>query len=156
MDQPPMTGARALQEMPAAESLRLLGSAAMGRLVFTARALPAIRPVNHLIDDGRIIIRTAHSASIAAMLRCEGASVVAFQADDIDPASHLGWSVTVIGLAAMVTDPDEAERFRMRLQPWVTGARDVVIAVKPELVTGIRLAVGHAAGPDEPATGGGT
>src|SRR5690242_16473118 len=54
----PMTG-RELAELPKDESLRLLASVPFGRVVFTARALPAVRPVNHMIDGGRIIIRTS-------------------------------------------------------------------------------------------------
>src|ERR1700757_4370359 len=59
-------GARRLDD---AEAMRLLASVGYGRVVFTLNALPAIRPVNHLLDDGRIIIRTRLTASISAAVR---------------------------------------------------------------------------------------
>jgi len=30
----------------------------VGRLVFTIAGLPAIRPVNHLVDDGAVVVRS--------------------------------------------------------------------------------------------------
>jgi hypothetical protein len=48
------------------EAMRLLASVSYGRVVFTQEALPAIGPVNHLLDDGRVIIRTRLTASIAS------------------------------------------------------------------------------------------
>lgn len=34
------------------------GSIPLGRIVFTRNALPAIRAVNHVIEDGETIVRT--------------------------------------------------------------------------------------------------
>ena len=48
-----MTGTRRLQALPREESLRLLRSVSVGRLVFTHLALPAIRPVNHVVEGNR-------------------------------------------------------------------------------------------------------
>ena len=45
-------------ELTVAESWRLLGSVSLGRVVFTMKAMPAVRPVNHLIDDEAIIVRS--------------------------------------------------------------------------------------------------
>jgi hypothetical protein len=45
------------QELDRGEAMRLLASV-YGRVVFTQNALPAIRPMNHLVDEGRVIIRT--------------------------------------------------------------------------------------------------
>jgi hypothetical protein len=70
--------------------MRLLGSVSLGRIVFTARALPAIRPVCHLVDGDHVIIRTDSSAAITSELRAEAGTVVAYEADAIDPAEHLG------------------------------------------------------------------
>src|SRR5262249_61881654 len=46
-------------------------------------------------------------------------AVVAFQADDVDPVTLTGWSVTVTGTARLVVTPDEVTRLRTMLQPWV-------------------------------------
>jgi hypothetical protein len=139
-----MTGEpRRLEELSPRESMRLLGTVSLGRVAFTARALPAIRPVNHLIDGDYIIVRTDGQASITATLQSGAGSVVAYQADMIDSADHLGWSVTVVGVAHRVIDPDEAAAYRRALRPWVTGTKDQVLAIHADLVTGFRLVPGH-------------
>src|SRR5260370_91734 len=90
------------------ESMRLLGSVSLGRVVFTARALPAIRPVCHLVDGEYVIIRTDSSAAITSELKAEVGPIVAYQADALDPAEHLRWGVIGVGLAhrRLATDPD--------------------------------------------------
>lgn len=125
--------------------MRLLGSVSIGRVVFTARALPAVRPVCHLVDGDHIIIRTDHNAAITSELRAEAGTVVAYEADAIDMSEHLGWSVVVVGVAHRLIDPDEAVLYRRALRPWVTGAKDQVIAIHADMVTGYRLVADHAA-----------
>lgn len=51
----PVAGAELMDE---AEAMRRLAGVSYGRVVFTLNALPAIRPVYHLVDNGHIIIRT--------------------------------------------------------------------------------------------------
>jgi hypothetical protein len=75
--------------------LELIGSVPPGRVVFTDRALPAIRPVNHLLDGETIVIRSSLGAGLAAAAAAHGALVVAYEADDIDGLTHAGWSVGV-------------------------------------------------------------
>ncbi|MFE2964420.1 pyridoxamine 5'-phosphate oxidase family protein [Streptomyces sp. NPDC059340] len=45
-------------ELSCNEALKLLGTVQLGRVALTDQALPAIRPVNHLVDEGEIIVRT--------------------------------------------------------------------------------------------------
>jgi uncharacterized protein len=47
------------------ESLRLLASVPVGRLIFTVNALPAVRPMNFALVDGMIVLRTAASTTVA-------------------------------------------------------------------------------------------
>jgi Pyridoxamine 5'-phosphate oxidase len=54
--------AREVVELNRAEAMRLLASAIYGRVVFTRDPLPAIRPVNRLMDAGRVIVRTRLTA----------------------------------------------------------------------------------------------
>lgn len=121
------------------EALRLLASVSYGRVVFSQNALPAIRPVNHLVDEGQVIIRTRLTAAISAAARPENAStVVAYEADKIDPQRRTGWSVVVTGLAHTITDPDQISRYERLLHPWVNHA-DTVIAIEPQIVTGLHI-----------------
>jgi Pyridoxamine 5'-phosphate oxidase len=134
-----MTQPGRLNALSRAESLRLLGGVSMGRLVFTHLALPAIRPVNHVLHDGQVIIRTYRGTAIATAVGANPGTVVAYEADLIDPDSHVGWSVIIVGRASRVTDPAEADRYRAQLRPWVAGGLDDVIAIQADMVDGFRL-----------------
>ncbi|MET9492953.1 pyridoxamine 5'-phosphate oxidase family protein [Nocardia sp. NPDC006630] len=132
--------ARTAIDLQRAEALRLLASVSFGRVVFTRDALPAIRPVNHLVDDNEIIIvRTQLTSRLTSVVRADSNVVVAYEADDIDPIRHVGWSVVVTGIARTVTDPIRVARYERLLRPWVDGAMDTVVAIEPTLVTGVRL-----------------
>lgn len=73
----PDNGAGAVVELDRREAMRLLGSVSYGRIVFTRDALPAIRPVNHIIDDGEVIIRSRLTAKISLNVRSVPGVVVA-------------------------------------------------------------------------------
>ncbi|WP_175647743.1 pyridoxamine 5'-phosphate oxidase family protein [Streptomyces cyaneochromogenes] len=134
-------GARRSIELDSAEALRLLGSVSFGRIVFTQHALPTVRPVNHVLDEGDIVIRTHEGAALTSRARQAGAPgvVVAYEADAIDPGTHIGWSVVVTGYAHLVTDARDLARYQDMLQPWVGRAMDYAVRIRPDLVTGIRL-----------------
>jgi hypothetical protein len=65
--------------------------------------------------------------------------VVAYEADEINPAERAGWSIVVTGLARIVNDPEEADRCREALQPWLAGDMGYVIQIEPEIVTGFEM-----------------
>jgi hypothetical protein len=118
--------------------MRLLATVAYGRVVFTLNALPAIRPVNHLVDDGIIIVRTRLTTAIYAAVRSARELIVAYEADSFDNESKTGWSVVVTGRAHAVTDADQISRYEQLLHPWVNRA-DNVLAIEPDIVTGFRI-----------------
>ncbi len=120
------------------ESMRLLAGVEYGRVVFNMQALPAIRPVNHLVDDGRIVIRTRLNSGISSVTESPDSVVVAYEADSFDSRTRTGWSVVVTGHARTVTEPGDVARYERLLQPWVNHA-DTVIAIAPEIVTGLRI-----------------
>jgi len=135
-----MTGTRRQEALPRQESLRLLGTVSVGRLVFSHLALPAIRPVNHMVDGDQVIIRAHLGTTIDIAVGDNAGMVVAYEADLIDPDTHLGWSVIIVGRASRLSEGVEADRFRRLLQPWVAGAgADDVIAIRADLVDGFRL-----------------
>lgn len=143
-----MTGpaARQLRALSEPESLRLLASVSVGRVVFSERAMPAVRPVNHLVDDASVIIRTHLGAALLEAART--GVVVAYEADQIDPDVHLGWSVVVVGTARIVDDQDEIRRYAATLRPWIARQLDHVIRIELEQITGYELAAistGHEA-----------
>lgn len=137
-------GPRRSVELDRDEALRLLGSVPFGRIVFTRHALPTVRPVNHVLDGGDIVIRTHDGAALTAHAQDgDGAGVVvAYEADVIDPDSRLGWSVVATGYARLVTDPAELARYRALLVPWTEYAMDHAVRIRPDLITGVRLTAG--------------
>jgi hypothetical protein len=128
-------------ELGRAEALRLLTGATLGRIVFTRHALPAIRPVNHIVDQGDVIIRTREAATLSLTGEHGGQAgvVVAYEADSIDLESRLGWSVVVTGYAQLITDPRETARYQRLLRPWVEQDTDCTVRIRPNMVTGYRL-----------------
>lgn len=119
------------------ESLALLPTVPVGRLVFTERVLPAVVPVNFLVDHGRIVLRTGATSSLSAAVR---GSVVAFEVDQIDSEARQGWSVVVTGRASEVQNPLELHRLSgLPLLPWVGGQLDHFIVIPIELVNGRRI-----------------
>ncbi|SEH02445.1 Pyridoxamine 5'-phosphate oxidase [Nonomuraea solani] len=126
---------RNLKELSEAESLRRLAGVPFGRIVFTRHALPAIRPVNHVVVDGRIVLRSGSGTIISTEVASWNA-VVAYEADELDAGRRLGWSVVVTGVARLVADAEEAARLRELVHPWVEGAMEQVISIRPEIVTG--------------------
>jgi len=124
-------------ELSRDEALNLLGTVQLGRVAFTDQALPAIRPVNHLVDKGDIIVRT-HGGS-ALLGRALASEVVAYEADEIDAATRTGWSVVVTGTATRIVDPGALARYQSLLMPWVDNEMGQVVRIRPEIVNGYRL-----------------
>lgn len=124
-----------LRELPPATALRLLGSVPIGRIVFTMHALPAIRPVNHVLVDGDVLLRCHPGAALLGAI----GQVVAFEADQIDPESHTGWSVIITGKAEEITDPEDAARYEQLLRPRVDMDMVHLVRIHTELITGFEL-----------------
>jgi nitroimidazol reductase NimA-like FMN-containing flavoprotein (pyridoxamine 5'-phosphate oxidase superfamily) len=143
LDPPPIARPRQAIDLAEDECWRLLASASIGRVVFTHHAMPAIRPVNHLIDGRKIIIRTHLAAAIASRATEQSSdsqgSVVCYEADELDPVCHTGWSVIATGLARLVADPADIARYATAVEPWIAGDMNQVIAIEPQFITGIRL-----------------
>ena len=126
-----------LEVLSPEECISLAATMPIGRIVFTDRALPAVQPVNFLIDDGSVIIRTTQGSKLAAATRN---AIVAFEIDEFDRRSQAGWSVTLVGRAQSVRDPAESARLAgLPLQTWAPGARDRFIRIRPEHISGRRL-----------------
>lgn len=125
-----------LEVLDLQECLSLLAAAPLGRIVFTHSALPAIQPVNFLLHDGDVIIRTNPGSKLAAAAQ----AIVAFEIDDYDPVDRTGWSVVVVGHARHVTDPYDVAALReLPLETWAPGGRDQFLRIVPAIVTGRRI-----------------
>ena len=124
------------------ECLRLLGTAALGRVAVTTAALPTILPVNFRFDGRHILIRTGRGTKLDA---ATANAVVAFEVDDIDPVDQTGWSVVVTGVARELTEPEELiEAQRPPLARWASGEDHRVVAISTEVVSGRRIVRGRS------------
>jgi nitroimidazol reductase NimA-like FMN-containing flavoprotein (pyridoxamine 5'-phosphate oxidase superfamily) len=126
-----------LEVLSPSECLALASTVPIGRIVFTERALPAVQPVSFVLDEGCVIIRTAEGTKLAEAIR---SAIVAFETDEFDARAGAGWSVTVVGRAEAVRDPEETARLsRLPLRVWAPGRPDRFIRVRPEYITGRRI-----------------
>lgn len=113
--------------------LDLVGTATVGRVGVTTRALPTILPVNFTLHDERILIRTTPGTKLEAAL---SDTVVAFEVDDFDALGHSGWSVVVTGVARVL---DQADVPAVPIARWAGGHDERVVAITCDLVEGRRM-----------------
>ncbi len=130
------------RELNRQESLQRLANAPVGRIVHTRDALPAVLPVNFVLEkSGAVLLRTSASSEL---VRAVDGAVVAFEADEVDAVTHSGWSVVVTGLASVVTDPGEHEQLvRTGPRSWVPWPVEVFVRIAPDLVSGRELVGGR-------------
>ncbi len=99
-----------------------------------------VLPVNFLLDEDRILVRTGRGSKMDAALR---GAVVAFEVDDFDSMNHSGWSVAVTGLASEVSQPaDQAAVRQMPIARWAPQRDAAVLAISTEIISGRRITVG--------------
>ena len=126
-----------LVELSWAECLGLLGKQKVGRMVFADRSVPMVHPVNFSLVRGDVIVRTSGGGKLAAAV---GRGTVAFEADELDPATCSGWSVVVVGHAEVVNDIDELVALADPAgRPWAPGRTAHVVRIRPEQITGRRV-----------------
>jgi hypothetical protein len=89
----------------------------------------------HRLQYGRLIVRTPAQATALS-----GRAALTCHADEIRVAGCIGWTVTATGRAEVITDPDEAAHYRRALPGWVHGPHDTLVRIRPQTVTGFRLA----------------
>ncbi|WP_406207077.1 pyridoxamine 5'-phosphate oxidase family protein [Kitasatospora sp. NBC_01560] len=133
-----------VEPLSEAECLRLLSTVPVGRVVYTEHALPAVLPVSfEVAPDGRLLLAVRRDSTAARGL---DGTVVAFQADRLDPATRTGWSVLVHGRADVVREPEPAgPTLHAGLRAWAGDPDPLFVALVPELVSGRHLRpAGHA------------
>lgn len=87
------------------ECWNLLRGDVLGRLVTNAGGIVDLTPVNYVVDEGTIVIRTAEGQKYAGLTVNHE---VLFEIDDY--TDEVGWSVIVRGKAKRVTSTEEIMR----------------------------------------------
>lgn len=126
--------AERIQTLDVPQCYELLGTDSVGRIVYTDGAMPAITPINYVLQGHHVVFRTTAGSRLARAV--EGA-VVAFEVDQLDRATRTGWSVVVTGVArAMGEGSDQGRNAALTLAPWAGGRRDLAFSISPGVVTG--------------------
>ena len=113
--------------------LRLLGEESIGRLGFSAQALPVIFPVNFQLDGRSIIFGSEDGDKLRA---AQARSVACFEVDWFDPMSHDGWSVLATGRLNTIVD-EAADGLRSApLAHWAIDGDLQLIELAIELLSG--------------------
>jgi nitroimidazol reductase NimA-like FMN-containing flavoprotein (pyridoxamine 5'-phosphate oxidase superfamily) len=129
-----------LEELGRADCLGLLATASLGRLGLLVDGRPEVLPVNFALDGDTVLFRTAEGT----VLNQASFSVVAFEVDQVDEATHTGWSVMVQGAATYIgdaIDPTSERLRRLSLITWAPGRRQCWFRVDADKITGRRLRV---------------
>jgi uncharacterized protein len=121
-----------IRELSRDECLSRLRTACIGRVAVTHRALPAIVPVNFVVDRG-ILFRTSSDGMLDRA--CRG-QVVAFEVDELAEDGRSGWSVLVVGVADAVDSGEELRAIRTGLVSARGDATDRFVRVSMTEVTG--------------------
>jgi len=111
------------------------GPDGIARVVWSGPDGPAILPVNFTVADGFLWFQTTEGSRLA--LQCADQRVLV-EVDDIDPATHSGWSVVVSGVATCVA-PAEDPGLLGGLLVWPSGPRELLLKVEADELTGRRL-----------------
>lgn len=134
-----MTTAPGLEAFDPDECRRRLGRGGIGRIALRGgEAAPTLRPVNFVLRDDVVIIRTGDGSILASARRGEA---VSFEIDEIDALEHTGWSVVAVGKLTEL--PTNESNLKLPVRPWASGAKDRFVGLSIESVTGMRIPAGR-------------
>ena len=133
-----------LEELSESECWALLRTVDVGRLATsTTEGGVEVFPVNHIVDQGSLVFRTALGTKLTHAL---DAAEVAFEADNAartygeqldDP-----WSVVIHGTAELITnDTDLFDSFELNVRPWHISSKPYFVRLVPTGVSGRRFRV---------------
>lgn len=131
-----------LEELSESDCWTLLRTVDVGRLAApTRRGGIDIFPVNHVVDQGSIVFRTAAGTKLTDAVE---ASEVAFEADNAARSHNEQlddpWSVVVHGVAELITiQTDLFDSFEITVRPWHVSNKPYFIRLVPTSVSGRRF-----------------
>jgi nitroimidazol reductase NimA-like FMN-containing flavoprotein (pyridoxamine 5'-phosphate oxidase superfamily) len=130
--------AEVFRELSEQDCTTRLRGTTVGRVAICTPDGPVIIPVNYVMDDETVVVRTAPYTLLAG----HAWDQIAFEIDELDHDMQRGWSVLVVGQASPVEDPDEITDSQQlsKLTPWAPGSRNMFIKIKPQRITGREVA----------------
>ena len=129
-----------LEELSETECLRLLRRHSLGRIALVVDEKPQIFPINYALQDRIIVFRTAPGTKLSYA----PSSNVAFEIDEYNPESGVGWSVMVQGVAQDATTVlDDLSWTARDATPRTVapGVRTHRVAIDSQKITGRRFRI---------------
>lgn len=127
---------RHLADLSEDECWERLQSRDLARIAWNTSTGPELLPVNYVTYDGALWMRTTAHSSIAEQT---DESPVAIEIDDLDPGTHVGWSVVVHGRATAFYHDEDVPAEVKALRSWAAGVRPLWLQIKAEVITGKSL-----------------
>jgi nitroimidazol reductase NimA-like FMN-containing flavoprotein (pyridoxamine 5'-phosphate oxidase superfamily) len=120
------------------ECLDLLSGTPVGRCAFCTPQGPVIVPVNHVVLDDALIIRTSPYSQLGLLGR---SGRLAYEVDAFDPTTRSGWSVVATGPCERVDDRGDAAFLHAfhDPDPWAQGVRTLYLRLGWDQLTGRRI-----------------
>ena len=129
-----------LEEISEDECLQLLDRHELGRVAVVVAGQPLIFPVNYALSHRVVTFRTAHGTKLA---NAPGTNV-AFEIDEYDALTGVGWSVLVQGVGVDATTALDDVSWTARggtPHPLAPGVKIHRLAIKPTSITGRRFSL---------------
>ncbi|NLA35803.1 MAG: pyridoxamine 5'-phosphate oxidase family protein [Actinobacteria bacterium] len=128
-----------MEYLDESQCLELLASQEHGRLAIAIANHPDIFPINHVVDEGTVVFRTAEGTKLAAAVL---GSSVAYEVDGYEPSEGIAWSVVVKGRAMEIEALEDLLRSEdLPLFPWHVSPKRRFVRIVPAEITGRRFHV---------------
>jgi hypothetical protein len=138
-EQPSAGHPELVENLDSSQCWELLRQVSVGRLAVWIEDHPDIFPLNYTVDHGTVVFRTGEGTKLGAAL---GGAPVAMEADGVDAATGMAWSVVLKGRSAAVTGIEGIlDTASLYLFPWQAGKKDHFVRITPDSVTGRRFKV---------------
>jgi nitroimidazol reductase NimA-like FMN-containing flavoprotein (pyridoxamine 5'-phosphate oxidase superfamily) len=139
-------------ELSASECESLLRSHDVGRVAVSTPTGPHIVPVNYIVTEDAIIIRTSPYSVLGTYGRN---TTLALEIDGFDHERERGWSVQARGRCGVIEDYAEIAKIREGPQspPWAGGSRSQYMCLRWSELIGRRLGSGWSPLDDAAANG---
>lgn len=123
-----------VEELSTEENWALLERGELGRIAYLLVDEVHLVPVNYVVDDGCLLVRTSPGNRLLAAALEAG---VAFEIDGRD--GNVAWSVVARGRLRRLEEDEQHRMDDHPERPWVAVSRPEVVELRPEVVTGRRF-----------------
>jgi|SRR5579864_526779 len=133
-----LVAAAAMEVLSEEQCVQLLELHDLGRVALQVGDQPEVFPVNYATDGKIVVFRTAQGSRLDQATERR----IAFEVDDWDPHTRVGWSVVLKGVAEEVkhgADPFSAALRSLPVTPLAPGERDLLLAIYPAEISGRRF-----------------